>query len=366
MVEQLQNYRLSDPIEMKQMVNFSLDVLSEAHTKSDDFPYILLVAQAAYHLGELQPIQKELKSRGIGSYIVAPTLPKKYLNRFRPSFARRKELLQELSLKNSVQRGISSFSRAQAVVVLNDWGTTTPLIHWAREKGIPVFGWVEGAQDFLDLDTEKNRTPYKSVDHVFCLGSYDYEALSGTERTIVGSNRLRSITIGTSRSSEELSVVANLNFTYGVGSQHRRLWINSVRTATKKSGHTLTISPHIADPSSLLPWIRSSDPIDELFKSATYFVTRFSTLCYESLLRGVPTVYHNPHGEKVKTFSKPKEAFHITTSTEDLIEVLKTSPLKRHEVREKADEFLLEHLRLESGPSPAELAGNVIYSKIQT
>ena len=99
MVEQLQNYRLSNPIEMKQMVNFSLDVLSEGHIKSDDCPYVLLVAQAAYHLGELLPLQKELKLRGIGSYIVAPTLPKKYLNRFRPSFARRKELLQKLSLK---------------------------------------------------------------------------------------------------------------------------------------------------------------------------------------------------------------------------------------------------------------------------
>ena len=348
------------------MVNFSLDVLSDGHIKPDDCPYVLLVAQAAYHLGELLPLQKELKSRGIGSYIVAPALPKKYLNRFRPSFARRKELLQELSLKNSNQCDVLSFSRAEAVVVLNDWGTTTPLIHWAREKGIPIFGWVEGAQDFLDLDTEKNRAPYRSVDHVFCLGPYDYEALSGTERTIVGSNRLRDITISPSGSSEDLSVVANLNFTYGVGTQYRRMWINSVKTATKKSGHTLTISSHTADPSSLLPWIRSSEPIDELFKTATYFVTRFSTLCYESLLRGVPTVYHNPHGEKVKTFLQPKGAFPITTSSEDLAETLKSMPLKRHEVREKANEFLLGHLRLESGPSPAELAGNVICSKIQT
>jgi hypothetical protein len=43
---------------------------------------------------------------------------------------------------------------------------------------------------------------------------------------------------------------------------------------------------------------------------------------FEAMARGVPFIYHNPHGEAVRTFADPLGAFEVTTSAEGLAEAL--------------------------------------------
>ena len=200
------------------------------------------------------------------------------------------------------------------------------------------------------------------AEHIFCIGPYDFNALSGCNRTLVGSTRLRSIKATPLPSDAELKVIVNLNFTYGVNSNARQSWIKGVSKAVKQSGHDLTISRHVAEPSLRLPWIEQSEPIESLFSHASYFVTRFSTLCYEALLRGVPMIYHNPHNEKAKNFLDPMGAYPVTTNVYELYEELKERPLERLNIRKQAEEFLNNHLHLISEASPAELAADVICS----
>tara|TARA_Y100000768_G_scaffold100316_2_gene73304 strand:- start:926 stop:1972 length:1047 start_codon:yes stop_codon:yes gene_type:complete len=339
-----------------------LEILGVNPPESEIGNHILLVAQASYHLGELIPLQDELQKRGLQSLLVAPSIPKKILQRWRPSFARREELRRKFSTNKPSLYDESLLKTVKGVVVMNDWGTTLPTIDWAHSNSIPTFGWVEGAQDFLDADTGRIRSPYKRAEHIFCIGPYDFNALSGCNRTLVGSTRLRSIKATPLPSDAELKVIVNLNFTYGVNSNARQSWIKGVSKAVKQSGHDLTISRHVAEPSLRLPWIEQSEPIESLFSHASYFVTRFSTLCYEALLRGVPMIYHNPHNEKAKNFLDPMGAYPVTTNVYELYEELKERPLERLNIRKQAEEFLNNHLHLISEASPAELAADVICS----
>ena len=362
MVVLLRNCQLNNQVESYMDIP-KLEILGSNPPEAEIGNHILLVAQASYHLGELIPLQEELQRRGLQSMLVAPSIPKKILQRLRPSFARREELRRKFSFKEYSLYKESLFKTVKGVVVMNDWGTTRSTIDWADSNGIPTFGWVEGAQDFFDADTGRIRSPYRKAEHIFCIGPYDFNALKGCNRTLVGSTRLRNISATRLPSDAELKVIVNLNFTYGVNSNARQSWIKGVNKAVKQSGQDLTISRHVAEPSLRLPWVKQSDPIESLFSQASYFVTRFSTLCYEALLRGVPMIYHNPHNERAKNFLNPMGAYPITTNDYELYEALKERPLERLTIRKQADEFLNNHLHLISETSPAELAADVICSK---
>ena len=245
-------------------------------------------------------------------------------------------------------------------MVMNDWGTTRPLVELARAGSIPVFGWVEGVQDFTDADTGQDRRPYRHVDHVFCMGPYDHEQLDGVERSVVGSSRLRALWESEPNRPARPFVTVNSNFTYGVHTEHRRAWLRTVREACGEAGVPWTISRHVAERGPLRPRQVSSSPIDELLALSSTLVSRFSTLAYEALVRGVRLVYHNPHGETVPTFAEPDGAFDVTRSRSELVTALEREDDEPAANRDRATPFLRRHLRLEAGPDPADLAAQVI------
>jgi hypothetical protein len=62
------------------------------------------------------------------------------------------------------------------------------------------------------------------------------------------------------------------------------------------------------------------------------------------MARGVPFIYHNPHGELVKTFSDPMGSFNVTTSAEQLAQALialKEGPVDH---RLRAQPFFAHHV----------------------
>ena len=320
-----------------------------------------LVVQAAYHLDEFLPLRNALGDLGIGADILVPIPPTKALNRFRPGVRRFRELLATTDLPlGEVFEETDLAERLSSVVVLNDWGVPGPLVASLRAAGRPTFAWVEGVQDFHDVDTGQERRAYRHVDHVFCLGSYGAAQLPEMERTVVGSERLRRLWARPPVEPTRPRVVVNSNFTYGVQTEHRRGWVRSVTGACSDAQIAWVLSRHTAERGTSWPHRRSRLDIGDLLDDSSHLVGRFSTVCYEALVRGVELTYHNPHGEREPTFGDARGAFQHTDSRASLAHRLRVPARSRAQVRDGAEDFLRHHLRLDDGPSPAALAAAVI------
>jgi hypothetical protein len=325
---------------------------------------ILLVAQAGYHLDDLCPLVEELAGRGGAAAVVCPLPRPSVLRRWRSSWWRHRELLAAAASRelrpSSTTDAASLLAEARAVVVRNDWGVTRALVDDARARGVATFGWVEGVQDFADLDTGRARRPYRHVDHVLSLGSYDAGELTGTDVTPVGTERLWQAWHGPPTSATG-PTVANVNFTYGVLEHARRAWVADVVAAA--GDRPLVLSRHPADRGRRGRRLVADRPVEELLRAAPRLVTRFSTLCYEALALGVDLAYHNPHGERARTFAEPDGAFTVTRSRAELVDALATTPPAPDTVRARAAEFLGRHLVLD-GLRPAQRATDAILERL--
>jgi hypothetical protein len=322
----------------------------------------LLVAQAAYHLDELLPTRAALARRGIDAIIVCPVPPASIVRRWRSSWWRHRELVAA-----AASAGLTGTQTMPAdgllvgvtvVVVRNDWGVPRGLVKAAIGMGVPTVGWVEGVQDYADADTGRARRPYREVDHVLTLGDYDRGQLLGTDATIVGSERLWRAWHGPV-SAVDGPIVANVNFTYGVLESERGRWVRDVMAVARTCDQRIVLSRHPADRGRLGRRAEDRSPIEQLLAHAPRLISRFSTLCYEALARGVELTYHNPHGEQVATFADRAGAFEITRSRAELLDAVSRPPPSPIEVRRRAEQFLRHHLALD-GPAPAERAAAVI------
>lgn len=315
---------------------------------------VVLVAQAAYHLDDYVPTMARLAARSIPSVLACVVPPPSVLRRWRSSWWRHTELMHrgaELGIGPVGARTIDDvLASAGAFVVRNDWGPSRTMVEAAGARGVPTIGWVEGVQDFADADTGRARHPYRTVDHVLCLGADDRDQLAGLDTTIVGSQRLWARYHGEPTTADG-PAVANVNFTYGVLEEARSPWVADVLGAAASTGTPLVLSRHPADRGRRGRRAESSQPVSELLQDAPRLVSRFSTLCYEALAVGVELVYHNPHGETVPTFSEPDGAFSITVDRSELIAALSAPPRSPVDVRAAARTFLARHLALDVEPA---------------
>lgn len=320
---------------------------------------VVFVVQAGYHLDDAVSTAGVLAASGQRASIVAPLPPQDALRRWRTSTARHREIAaraRKLGLDAGAHISAESIvDRAGALVVRNDWGPSRALVERANAAGVPTVGWVEGVQDFDDVDTGRARHPYGTVGEVMCLGDYDAGRLGHrAEVTPVGSQRLWDLWAGPATSAVT-PLVVNVNFTYGVQRAARREWLGQVMGVAGDAGITPVVSRHPADRG--LRGRRHASPtgIDQLLPTAARLVTRFSTLVYDALALGVDVVYHNPHGERVPTFTSPMDAYVITTTADELRTALERPVPPPAVVRAAATPFLEHHLVLDS-PPPAERA----------
>ena len=73
-------------------------------------------------------------------------------------------------------------------------------------------------------------------------------------------------------------------------------------------------------------------------------ISRFITVPFESMARGVPFVFHNPHRETVASFKTAMDAFVETRPTSEVAERLtEVTPVGRN-VREQATPFMKHHV----------------------
>jgi hypothetical protein len=136
-----------------------LQIISASSTEANEQPAVILVAQAAYHLEELLPLANQLHQRGKPCLVVAPIPPRRALQRWRPSVKRHKELLDSVPWLEGQLLTETQLTQATALVVLNDWGTTSSLVDFMKCQQVPTFAWVEGVQTFKTLTQENNGRP---------------------------------------------------------------------------------------------------------------------------------------------------------------------------------------------------------------
>lgn len=327
---------------------------------------VVMLAQADYHLPDLLATAAECTARGVPTCIVAPVPPHGPLRHWRSSWRRAEGLRRaaaELGLPPGNTLGEEQIARfASALIVRNDWGPSASLVHACKAAGVPTFGWVEGVQDFADADTGRARHAYRSVDTVLTLGRYDAAQLEGAHTVVVGSERLWRMWRD-APSTHTDDVVANVNFSYGVLEEARSAWVRDVAHATRAAHRELLITRHPADKGFVGRRSETTRSSSDLLGTCRTLISRFSTLGYEALVRGVPLVYHNPHGERVPTFRDDMGAFVTTRSRDELLQALRVEPAAAAAVRAAATPFLEHHLGI-SGPSPAATVGALLAERV--
>lgn len=320
-------------------------------------PFLLLPA-AAYHTDELIELVDELRARGFG--------PVAMIDRRHWRLAGTQLARVDVPALEALPAG-EWLHRFEGLLTFNDWANyygeyvrhvqATPTISFAK---------VEGVQDWLDHDTGRTRHPYLASDVVLCQGDNDVRALEGRRDNleVVGSSRLQRIWEEPLPADAPPRVVGNVNFTYDVQTEHRDLWVESLREACERAGLPLDLSLHPADRSAYRE-IASDQPLRHLVTTDSILVSRFSTVLFEGMARGCSVVYYNPHGERVPTFQDPNGAFDVATDLGSLVAVLRArAGTTRAAARERARRFFLDQVSIAEGASPAVRTADAIERRL--
>lgn len=233
---------------------------------------------------------------------------------------------------------------------------------------MPTFAKVEGVQDWHDLDTGRSRNAYLSADVVLCQGDNDVAALSDRRDhlEVVGSDRLQRIWNDDLPHDRDPSVVANVNFTYGVLTEHRDLWVETVIEAAERAGLPVSLSMHPSE-TARYPDRAAPDPLRHLLTVHSIFVSRFSTAIYEAIARGCSCIYYNPHGERVETFQDPSGAFNVARTQHELQEALgEARHMSRHQAKARGEAFFSRQVSMVPGATVAERTAEAIVARTRT
>ncbi len=318
--------------------------------------FFALVPQSRYHVSEVGPLGEELRSRGVAiAYLIPPEAPR--------------GVIDELAwYTDVVYAGDVSEVKGKQVVgcfILNDWAPSTNIVMDAvRAAGGTSFAKVEGVQDFADVDTGRERKPYQWADVILGQGRNDVASLPMKDVRVVGSSRIERMAREPEVDPSYDSVLINYNFTYGVLADAQDKWIRTSVEGARQDGFPYAISLHPAQeyvPSS--PEIKdfvARDPFSHLVLRSGALITRFSTVVFEAMARGVPVVYYNPHGEQVPTFSNPQGAFALVTDYDSLPEALREAESWRGSYRERSRAFFESQISIDPERSSSQRAADVI------
>jgi len=318
---------------------------------------ILLIPAADYHLAELVPIARELNGREIPTRVAVGISPWERTWRALSAYP-------ELEVFALPQAGDLA-GEISAVLVMKDTGSLQPFVQACRELGITTMGKVEGAQDFWDSDTPEQRLPYRSLDLVLCQGQFDSDALADRETSVVGSTRLERLWWAPHATTAEPLAVINLNFVYGVRTADRKLWLETAIEGCDLAGLPYVISLHPAEKARVDSPRATSISASRLLPRATVLISRFSTMPFEAMARGVPFVYHNPHGETVPTFADAMGAFETTTSAAELGALLPTLNPASADFRLKLQAFFAHHVDIDPSRRSEQRAADLIAQTVR-
>lgn len=317
---------------------------------------VLIMPAVEYHVVEMGPLAEELVGRGHPVYFLVSDHRWAGIAQAVAHF--------DIPVLACIQPG-PWVQHAAAFVTLNDWAEIyRDVILAAKEAGVPTFGKVEGVQDFDDLDVPFKRRAYQTVDHVLCQGPNDAAALGGDNaKHIVGSSRLERIRRESEPASTAALAIINLNFTYGVLEEVREAWLADAVSACDEASIPFSLSLHPQEQPA--PHYRNvaEDPIRHLLTVGSVLISRFSTVPYEAMARGVPFIYFNPHEEQVPTFHEPDGAFLVARTVAELTEALHAVPGWRENYRQRSEAFFAKQIDIGERSSEVR-AADIIEAEI--
>ncbi len=315
---------------------------------------ILLLPSSAYHTDELIELVEELRRHGFA--------PVAMLNQYRWRTTGTALSRVDVPAVEALPAGDWLLDFA-AVLTFNDWGEYFgEYVQYVAGKAPVSFAKVEGVQDWDDLDTGRIRNPYLASDVILCQGENDVRALEGRRARleIVGSDRLEAIWHAPLPPDAEPRVVANVNFTYRVQTEHRDLWVETLREACRRADVPLDLSLHPSE-TAKYPGLAATEPIRHLLVQDSILVSRFSTVLFEGMARGCSVIYYNPHGERVPTFHHPDGAFDVAEDPDTLARMVQAARGRsRSEAKERAAPFFRRQVSMEPGTTVAARTANVI------
>lgn len=321
---------------------------------------LLLLPSSAYHTDELIELVGELRVRGFA--------PVAMLNNRRWETTGSALSRVDVPALKSLPPGDWLLDFA-GLLTFNDWGEYyAKYTQHIKGRGPVSFGKVEGVQDWLDHDTGRIRNAYLASDVILCQGQNDVRALEGRRDRleIVGSSRLEAIWNEPLPADAAPRVVGNVNFTYGVQTEHRDLWVETLREACRRAKTPLDLSLHPSE-TAQYPGLASTDPIRHLMVTDSVLVSRFSTVLFEGMARGCSVIYYNPHGEQVPTFHTPDGAFDLTGDPDELADFIAASASRtRAQAKERAARFFTEQVSMIPGRSPAVRTAEAIERNLAT
>jgi hypothetical protein len=227
---------------------------------------------------------------------------------------------------------------------------------------IKTIGMVDGIEDFNDTDYKFDRKAYQTVEYVLLTGinNLKYFEYKKNKCFVVGLPKIYSLWNSKVFFPKKITILINLNFTYGVMEEFRESWLNEVTQAITSLGIKYKISQHHADNGIVDSKVLTKANVYEAIKDSTLVVSRFSTIISESLALGKPVVYHNPHNEESPMYKNPLNAFSISQDMHSLKKMIIKELSNLKDVRERAKNFLNNNFNILSKTPHAELAAKKI------
>ena len=278
---------------------------------------------------------------------------------------------------NHVPEALGLFALANTVFLMNDY---TPGIELAQEVraalGLPIFSIMEGPSDLnrsLSLDSnpgqlpwKRNRLPYSFGDITLTAGPA-FSAQLGRNSYILGMTIVErdfrtEVGVG---APESYSILISMNYSYGVGIKNANTFFESCKDAALNSGMPFLFSKHPGDAFRVPDHLVASEGIDSLLTPGKILITRFSTLIFRALARGVPVIYFSPGESHMLT---TMGAFRQVSDEEELLAAIRalaaTKPSPQA-VRESARDFLREYAGLSGELPSTDLRFLDFFSSIQ-
>lgn len=335
---------------------------------------VVFIANIDYHLRHLVPIARQLVQTGIkcvvfdiSSSSIFP--PNRHLK------ATEAANWNDIPLFSfDLSEIYPFFLRAKAYIFTSDWGELRPLLFHLKQCGVPTINFYEGIHDDFLMEAPAPPTvkelPYRHADWLLLPGLYYESIYSNYKTVVVGLPSIHSKLTESPSFPTIPSALINVNFSYEVLEDKRRIFLNTAVKACEELGVNLIISQHPVDRARLSNIKVSNLDIYEEIRRNSFVISRFSTCILEALAMGKPVIYHNPHKEKFPKFQEnPMGAFQVSDSVESLKAAIQNVLLDieaKTDFRRRASSFLHSHANIFADSPPEIYAAQAITQIIET
>jgi glycosyltransferase involved in cell wall biosynthesis len=353
---------------LRKKKNYEVKMSNTKYIKSE----ILFFCEANYHIRNAAPVVRKLKKEYERVSIIDMTgflaggkrkLNKKELKEYRD--------IDVISYDRNTYNNID-LNVLKVAIFFNDWGINNSFIRKLRHKGILTIGIDEGVNDFLKLGEgfTSKISPYRTVEHVFLPGEFEIQFFKDRpgQHHIVGLPMIRKLYKEEVNFPKKPLAVINVNFTYGVLTWYRDLFVKTAVEGCKLAGIDYVLTQHPMDNADLSEYNVTDKNMYDTIRGGSIFISRFSGAIIEALAMGKPCVYHNPHNEKILKFQEPMGAYSISDSAESLAKAIKyeLDRSSKTSVREYSRKFMEYHANIHSRKEPAELITETIIKLIKS